>query len=453
MAVNKIGTSVALPPGAISRVGSGFTASGYGSLEGSFPAGKYLIRSTAPCSVSFGTNYDSRDFSTGSSLAGDRVIETKYPTRVFEYISSLPIVLNAGTNIPGASNVAAALAGNFTNSSIDAFSSSFQVGRNYTNSLAGSSFNTPPFPYRDHFFTWIGSGTTTKYKSKDLINWTSIGGATDLPTASIYDSKMYATNGDIAVIVNNGTIYYNTSPLTNAAWSSYSTLGTSGSKIIYGKGIFLVYGGTTGYYSTNGTTWTSCALPTTSSTATMAYQNGVFLAANSANRDLWYSYDGLTWTYYTAPFTYTGGNFGSVAAGNGLFLAVGSSNASVASHNGYGTWWSTDGINWNRGQNPPYSYTSTTANSQPDIVFLGNHFLFTLTSSGFNPHISMDGTYWRKVNDYNEGASHRAIYYAQNTRGFLVGNSSSSNHYLINMRQPNCYFEVYLLDSSVKTFL
>lgn len=455
MAVNKIGRSSSLPPGAISRIGSGYTVSGYGSLEGDFPAGKYLIRSTAAFSASFGTNYDARDWSTGTSVPGDCVIETKHPTKVFEYISALPTVLNTGTSVPGASSAAAGITGNFVDGYPDTFSSAFHVSPHLTNTFANvTTHSVPVFSFRDSFYTWTTSGQSQPYTSTNLYTFTAVSGnTTGLPSATTFDARRWASNGSVAVMGIGGAVAYNTSPLTSPTWTQVTTT-SSGSYVVYGKGIFLLYGTSSGFYSTNGVNWTATTLPTTFEH--VAYQNGVFVGIPASSRQIYYSYDALTWTLSTGPHTTndsTTGVFQSIAGGNGLFVAVGGTTTSVNAFHQYGTWWSTDGINWNRGQNPPYFHKYSASTALPEIAFLGNYFL-CLANTSSAPIISMDGISWRKLSDTRLGFSNRSINFARNTRGFLIGGSNGfSSQYYVNLRQPNCYFEVYLLDSSVKTFL
>jgi hypothetical protein len=94
--------------------------------------------------------------------------------------------------------------------------------------------------------------------------------------------------------------------------------------IAYGNGRFVVAGTADGSYqgvllsSADGATWIRQSLPDVQGIGKIVFGNGFFLAT-LGDRGLLSSTDGLSWTKLAAPNAY----FQSIAAGEGVFLAIG----------------------------------------------------------------------------------------------------------------------------------
>ena len=92
--------------------------------------------------------------------------------------------------------------------------------------------------------------------------------------------------------------------------------------VAYGNGTFVAVAAgpsTAAAYSTNGTTWSTAALPASASWSSVAYGNGTFVAVVNASSTAAISSNGTTWTATSMP---SNANWSSVTYGNGTFVAV-----------------------------------------------------------------------------------------------------------------------------------
>ena len=91
---------------------------------------------------------------------------------------------------------------------------------------------------------------------------------------------------------------------------------------------------TTAAYTTDGTTWISTTLPSSTAWSDVTFGNGLFVAVSSASHKPAYSRDGITWTQSD----YTINGVSKVAYGQGVFIAVSSTEGvAYTSEDGY-TW-------------------------------------------------------------------------------------------------------------------
>lgn len=449
MGISKIGVTSNLPAGTIRKVGSGFTANGYGSLTGNFAAGKYLIRSSAPCSVSFGTNYDTRDYSAANAYPGDTVVSTGRATNVFEYISAVSPAGYADS-VPGATNPYAGISPGQTY--IDGAGLSYPLSFNLW-SQTGVSANTMA-SYRQYLISFSGGGAAaaTIYYSTDGYNFTS-GGNTSAglfqTAGGTSDSRYWATDGNILLHANGASIARSTNPISGASWTQTTSV-PSNSYLVYGNGLFLYYGTTAGARSSDGITWTATTFP--ASFNNVAYQNGIFIGIVVGGRTMYYSYDGVTWTNFVGPYSSNNaandGSFASIAAGNGLFIGMPYSalNETVNGYR-YTPWWSSDGINWNKCQISIPFITGAASSTSGNITYAGNYFVAQVSgSTSSNNWITFDGTKWLHAGTAATTSFNASpTYVTHKTRGRIVASSGTASWWNAHTRQSNSSFDVFLL--------
>lgn len=138
--------------------------------------------------------------------------------------------------------------------------------------------------------------------------------------------------------------------------------------ILFANNLYLV-GATNGttnaiYTSTDRVTWTQRVTGLAGTPVSIAFGNGIYVAALSQGSNFMTSPDGITWTARTRPTQMLTGSSSTqnfeVAFGNGYFVATGenSGNSNMA-----GVWYSTDGINWtaNNVQTTGTGYNATVA--------------------------------------------------------------------------------------------
>jgi hypothetical protein len=155
----------------------------------------------------------------------------------------------------------------------------------------------------------------------------------------------------IQSVLDNTSVYYieprtiyTPPPFSQAAANSPLSLGvgTSWSAVAYGNGYFVALPSTNtlGAYSTDGTNWSSLALPSSRSWTGVAYGNGYWViisSGGSGNSVVAVSKsDGLGWRNYSLPSATT---WSSVVYGNGIFIALATGTNSAAYSTNYGATW------------------------------------------------------------------------------------------------------------------
>lgn len=296
--------------------------------------------------------------------------------------------------------------------------------------------------YKTPLFGGVVAGTTYYVKtinapSNALTISDSLGGATFQLSTKNGSMQLGEVGWDhinpgtpIESVLNSSSVYY-IEPRTTFSEPGFSQSATTGvslapgsawKAIAYGKERWMAIpdANATGAYSTNGTTWTSMALPgsytwqdiaygnnywviitsggvgnskafvsksnglgwrqSTLPSATtwskVAYGNGVFVAISTGASAAAYSVDfGATWTSATG---FTNQTWTGLAYGNGMFVAVASASNSAA--------YSTDGITW----------TSVTlpASSNWSSVTYGKGRFVAVSSTNAYPIYSFDGATW-----------------------------------------------------------
>ncbi len=256
-----------------------------------------------------------------------------------------------------------------------------------------------------------GNGTISDQvmTSPDGITWTSRTAA----TAGTYYSVTYAAGLFVAVggsrvmTSPNGINWTSRTPAANISWRSV-TYGT-----VAGNGLFVAVAATgTGnrvMTSPDGTTWTSRTSAADNDWYSVTYGAGLFVAvARTGTGDrVMTSPDGINWTSRTSAganewFSVT---YGTVA-GNGLFVAVGSSG---------GVMTSPDGINWT-------SRTATAPSSWLSVTYGSINSLFVAVSTSGEVMTSHDGITWTSrtaaaANQWNSVTYGNGLFVAVATTG------------------------------------
>jgi hypothetical protein len=193
---------------------------------------------------------------------------------------------------------------------------------------------------------------------------TSSGGQTCTTTGALTCTVTGLTNGTSYTFTVTATNVYGNSPTSavfpagaNTWVANTENNATSSMSVAYGNGIYLALGdyspiiggstSTTTMTSTNGTTWIAGgALPANIDWTSVAYGNGTFVAVSYGYPDTAYSTNnGASWTLVSAPEQYNQ----SVTYGNGTFVATQwGSNIDSYSTNG--------GVSWSTGTMPATSY-------------------------------------------------------------------------------------------------
>ncbi len=276
----------------------------------------------------------------------------------------------------------------------------FSLGQLISGNLTGTSaFNTVEFGDSNQKFIITPLGTT------DFTIKANSGPVT-APTSTLTISGNYTNNNSDGFIHNSGTTTFNGSvsqilsgTMTNVSAFNNILFSGSGTKTFASTSAsttnFVVQSGSgeviapsaltvSGNYSNNSTTsmsgsrWTAYSATQANSWGSLAYGNGKFVAVsyNGTNRVM-YSTDGITWATSTAA---QANLWFAITYGNGKFVAV----------SGDGTnrvMYSTDGITW---------ATSTAAQANPWYsVAYGNGKFVAVSYNGTNRVMySTDGITW-----------------------------------------------------------
>ena len=250
----------------------------------------------------------------------------------------------------------------------------------------------------------LSNSSTTAFSVKDGSNDTkfnvnTIGGIVSVSssTASTNTSTGALTvTGGVGIggtlnagsvnVINNINYYPATGSTGGIAWSTISLpAGVSGiTKMIYANNKFVGVGNTFAVYSNDGLNWSSVNFTGFSSSENfnnLAFGNGKYVAlAGSAATVALYSSDAITWTRSLLPASRV--VFRGLAYGNGYFVGIDQSNIPVRS---------TDGINW--------TFASGLAGYSRNVKFINGLFIATLwlaTNEDFT-YTSTDGVDWTRL--------------------------------------------------------
>jgi len=200
--------------------------------------------------------------------------------------------------------------------------------------LASSNWRAISYGVVSGVSTWVAiqnGSNNTAYTTNGGTSWT-VGGT--LSSATSWACVAYGNGKFIAL---NQTYVSNISSDGGATWTTGGLLAIGvWQAMAYGAGTWVAVAGapsTQASYSTNdGTTWTATILPTSTS-ASVTYGNGKFVAISSGTAAA-YSLDGITWY----PVTLPSGQWYRVKYAQGLFVVIANS--------GGGMLTSEDGIFW-----------------------------------------------------------------------------------------------------------
>ena len=175
----------------------------------------------------------------------------------------------------------------------------------------------------------------------------------------------------------NGTTWSTSTMPSSSNWRALAS-GEIGGTVYT---VALAFGGTAAAYSTNGgQTWTAATVPQSSNVTSVAFGNGRFVAVRSDSDTPLFSVDGQIWANgsNTLPGM-TRGDY--IVYGKGRFFAVGAG--------GTGSAYSTDGISWTAAALP--------ASKDWVSVAYGNNIFVALASNDGTLAISNDGETWTAV--------------------------------------------------------
>ena len=168
---------------------------------------------------------------------------------------------------------------------------------------------------------------------------TSGTGKTDVAFGTVFDSGIERfvlisdADRDIATSDNGSTFTRRVDALPSTGFTS----------ICHGAGKWLAIkrGSDATAYSTDGITWTTGTLPSSSNWEDVTFGNGRFIAISSADRKSAYSLDGITWVAVTLPDDGSGGNvaYNKIAYGQGQFAITNTTIADRIDYSDYGLVW------------------------------------------------------------------------------------------------------------------
>lgn len=210
---------------------------------------------------------------------------------------------------------------------------------------------------------FVAVATNKVMTSPDGITWTDAG---TVPSASW---AAVAYGNSLFVATASGGKYMTSS--NGTSWTSGNMSNGTVKSMAYGNGLFVVVGGNPGYYSADGTNWSTSTMNGLNG---LTYGNGLFVGVGASGR---YSYtsDGTGWPNNSKSGA---GSMNAIAYGNGLYVAVGDSGATMTSP---------DGSNWTVGTIPG-------SNNWTSIAY-GNGIFVAVASSGTDRLIvSADGINW-----------------------------------------------------------
>lgn len=235
---------------------------------------------------------------------------------------------------------------------------------------------------------YIGFGTSPQdyttpepWYSIDGVNWTR-GTAFNVPMQSVnFTNIIFANN----MFVASGPITpYSAYSYDGVNWV-FQDLGRNAGEIAYGNGIFVITGSNNVLgYSYNGVNWTwqNYSFYSTS----LIFANNKFIMFNAWNQR-WESSDGMTWSSFSSGSIYPE----SIAYGNGLFVASYSN----------GLYYSSDAVSWTK--------TFTADNSVTNVRFgNGNFIAFAQNSS--RSYYSTNGINWNRSDSPSGNWSTDAVY-------------------------------------------
>lgn len=276
--------------------------------------------------------------------------------------------------------------------------------------MSVSGFNKPVAP--------SGGATYQNYKFTGSADIT-------LSTAGLYEVNAFLTNGKKTGVVIDGShvesgslevLPSGTSKIVASnAWYWNTTTGVTAYNVspggyyagAYGDGKYVIGNGGGIVYSTDGITWTSRTV-TSSTILTITYAKNIFVAGGSGGV-LSTSTDAITWTTRTFG---VGSNINCIAFGADTFIAVGP-NSMIRT--------STDAITWT-------SRTTPGGTNILSVAYSNEQGYFTLGVTDGNIYTSTNAINWRSFSSDAVDIAGTDVYVASgNGTTVLITNSTASS--------------------------
>lgn len=254
------------------------------------------------------------------------------------------------------------------------------------NATFGSYFYNPTYTYRTAKDITYGNGKyvvvgdySNTAVSADLINWIPSQTALTLfgdGTSNISFSSVAYGNGVFVALASNGRSAVSTDGIT---WIANVNNAVKGTKVTYGKGIFLAANGTSLYKSTDGINWT---IQTIQYMSEVRFINNLFIGndkSSSSGGLIYISLDGVNWVTNNVIYSC----ITDLSYGNGRYVAIGFNSSYKAT-----SLISNDGLTWYEGTN----ITSILGSSYPDAISFGKDIFLAISSNYILT--SADGIVW-----------------------------------------------------------
>ena len=234
--------------------------------------------------------------------------------------------------------------------------------------------------YGNGTFVVAATDYNNVFYSYDGINWNEA----ETGSSKAFMNVSYANGMFFASEINSGNsfgeIFYSYDGINwhEAVGGAHDAIDKRTSSVAYGNGVFVAAptGGVSAPYSYDGINWKASKMQNNHSLSSVAYGNGMFVAVG--NLDAIYSYDGINWN--ENQIAKYGGIWSHIVYGNGMFVAVGSGDSEIA--------YSYDGINWNT--------KGLTNSAFTDLIYENGMFIATVTDG--RVFYSYDGVDWNVAN-------------------------------------------------------
>lgn len=434
----------ALPPGVTAKIASGTMASGYAGISGTYPAGKYLIKSDGPIAANFTTSEDVNGYSVYSK-DGYAIVDVPTTQNFVEVCA-----LKSSENMTTSANMQP---GTYV-----------QASGRPSSAVLGAGARRNAYAPAQMVLGYRSKGTSVvlQFNSTNTVSSSNFGSsAYTIGSARTYN---HITSGKVA---SNGTSYISfigqATQATNqifvtstpASGSTYSVVNVTnaGSSSVYGNGVWITHGESSSYsYTTSATPttgWTTGTFPTT--IRWLAFGNGKFVGITNNNQAV-YSTNGTSWTTVDTPLPSIGstsGTWNKVEFINGVFIAT-SRMPSLTSHIGTAsTLISNDGITWRVGQVPAVATGFSPSAQNIDLYDLGGFAALVHDPLASACFITYDGVELYEV----PGISITPTYTVHGSRGQAILDIPITNPAIgITYSRMNSNFEIYSLDSTYITY-
>lgn len=155
------------------------------------------------------------------------------------------------------------------------------------------------------------------YYSVDGVNWVK----TSTQFANDDTSVAYGYGKFVKCTTNTSGAYYYSVDGVNWISNRFTNMYTQNSKVVFGKGKFVIYQVGNIYNSTDGINWSNVGSAGLSQGVELTYGNGKFIGMSTYSPNMVYSVDGVSWTVLKNVFP-TGCQARNVTYGNGMFIAT-----------------------------------------------------------------------------------------------------------------------------------